>query len=113
MEEPSETKENDQAQAENGVENPDDTLNLEGEEKDVFSGLSDQEEDNTEGRISREQRSFARYESPRDAVIEESERERGGDGSEVTIKKPSMETFESASSPSTTKVSPETTPAIS
>ncbi|VUZ54163.1 unnamed protein product [Hymenolepis diminuta] len=113
MEGPSETKEHDQAQAENGVENPDDTLSLEGEEKDVFSGLSDQDEDNTEGRISREQRSFARYESPRDAVIEESERERSGDGSEVTINKPSMETFESASSPSTTKVSPETTPAIS
>ncbi|KAM3184331.1 hypothetical protein ACTXT7_008582 [Hymenolepis weldensis] len=107
-----ETEKNGQAQAENGIENPDDTLSLEAEEKDVFSGLSDQEEENTEGRISREQRSFARYESPRDAVVEEGEKEGSGDGSEVTINKPPMETFESASSPSNTKISPEATPTI-
>ncbi|VDO03842.1 unnamed protein product [Rodentolepis nana] len=107
-----ETEENDQVQDKNGAENPVETPGLEVEEKDVFSGLSDQEEDNAEEGISREQRSFARYESPRDAVNEEGENEERCEAGEITIKKPPMEAFESTPT-STTKAGTEATSTVS
>lgn len=95
----------------------DDLMVAEGE-KDVFSGLSDQEEgeaNTIEGEISREQRSFARYESPRDAIIKEGGgQEEGGATKQTAFEdKPVMEPFESASSPQSAKSSPEATPTVS
>ncbi|KAM7535796.1 hypothetical protein Aperf_G00000102390 [Anoplocephala perfoliata] len=88
-------KPDEQTQVENGKSDSQEGPDLE-VEKDVFSGISDQEDNvyNTEGGISREQRSFARYESPRDAAVPVDEKESGG---ETTSNRPPMEKFESTS----------------
>lgn len=89
-----------QTQVKNGKTDPQDLQeDPDLEVKDVFCGISDQEDNSygAEGGIFREKRSFARYESPRDVVaVDEKE-----SGAETTANRPPMEKFESASCSST------------